>query len=144
MEPEPPIIDELPSWKITHKKPRVLDVEAYVSAVQNSGKRPTIATLLLLLLTWVFDMRGFFQEAVANLMSDYPELKVRPVDCPNPSPLGTSELESALTQKGTMSTNAAKHLMKLMYGARMAFPQILTTITRLACNITKWTKEDDR
>eukprot|EP00971_Amphidinium_carterae_P212312 4213536-Amphidinium_carterae.1 len=43
-----------------------------------------------------------------------------------------------------MSANAAKHLMKLMYGARMACPQILTTITRLACNITKWTKEDDR
>eukprot|EP00971_Amphidinium_carterae_P350573 6491627-Amphidinium_carterae.3 len=43
-----------------------------------------------------------------------------------------------------MSESAAKHLMKLMYGARMAYPQILTTITRLACNITKWTKEDDR
>eukprot|EP00971_Amphidinium_carterae_P227844 4519273-Amphidinium_carterae.1 len=26
----------------------------------------------------------------------------------------------------------------------MAYPQILTTITRLACNITKWTEDDDR
>eukprot|EP00971_Amphidinium_carterae_P283560 5629094-Amphidinium_carterae.1 len=145
--------------KIVHKKPPVLDVEAYVSAVKKSGKRPTIATLLVLcvddhvagglragallkdlaklvtldppepldkflgvshhhvecdgLMTWVFDMRGFFQEAVENFMTDYPELKLRPVDCPNPSPLGTKELEAALAQKGKMSANAAKHLMKL-------------------------------
>eukprot|EP00971_Amphidinium_carterae_P130238 2580214-Amphidinium_carterae.1 len=73
-------------------------------------------------------------------MIDYPELKLKPVDCPNPAPLGTKELEAALAQKGKMSANAAKHLMKLMYGARMAYPQILTTITRLACNITKCVK----
>eukprot|EP00971_Amphidinium_carterae_P228923 4541547-Amphidinium_carterae.1 len=41
-------LDSVPLMKIVHKKPPILDVEAYVSAVKKSGKRPTIATLLVL------------------------------------------------------------------------------------------------
>eukprot|EP00971_Amphidinium_carterae_P121893 2413626-Amphidinium_carterae.1 len=54
MEPEFPEhahevrLESLPSVRFTHKKPPILDVDAYVTAVKKSGMKPTIATLLVL------------------------------------------------------------------------------------------------
>eukprot|EP00971_Amphidinium_carterae_P065325 1294705-Amphidinium_carterae.1 len=95
-------------------------------------------------VTWVFEMRGFFDDAVKSFQSDYPSWTLKNVDCPNPSPLGPKEMDALLSEPGNMAPNAAKHLMKLMYGARMCYPQILVSISRLACNITRWTRDDDR
>eukprot|EP00971_Amphidinium_carterae_P183592 3644309-Amphidinium_carterae.1 len=82
---------------------------------------------------WVFQMHSFFKDAAHNFTRGFPKYQLKPTDCPNPCALAGSELQIALDNPGVMGKLAAKHLMKLMYGARMALPSILATITRECC-----------
>ena len=46
-------------------------------------------------------------------------------------------------QPGEQSKTCASHLMKLLFGARMACPWLLVPITRLASFVTRWTRFHD-
>ena len=71
-------------------------------------------------------------------------------------PLGRKKLKTVMKKKMDLNTDfangeprgklhpiAASMLMKVLYTARMARPDLLRAINRLACNITKWTMMDD-
>ena len=45
---------------------------------------------------------------------------------------------------GALSEQSASHLMKVLFGARMAHPIMSISIQRLARYVTKWTAECDR
>ena len=54
------------------------------------------------------------------------------------------KLDFLLANPGKYAESCAHHLMKLLYGARMARCEIIVAITRLARKIAKWTLDCDR
>ena len=55
----------------------------------------------------------------------------------------TSGSEAAVDYGGKLQTIASRILMKVLYGARMARPELLKAVGRLACKVTKWTQQCD-
>ena len=51
---------------------------------------------------------------------------------------------TATAEPGVLADIAAKVLMKVLYGARMARFDLLRAVCSLACSITKWDKDCDR
>ena len=57
---------------------------------------------------------------------------------------GTPELATKEPVRGHLAPHAARVLMKLLYGARIARFDLLRQVNRLARNVHKWTDSDDR
>ena len=57
---------------------------------------------------------------------------------------GSTSSGGATTEPGVLSDIAAKVLMKVLYGARMARFDLLRAVCSLACSVTKWDKDCDR
>ena len=55
-----------------------------------------------------------------------------------------NEAEDDNAEGATLQPIAARVLMKVLYGARMARPDLLRAVGSLACRITKWTPRCDR
>jgi hypothetical protein len=53
-------------------------------------------------------------------------------------------LDELLGKPGIFVDHAASLVMKLMYAARMALPNIVVAVGRLACELSRWTAESDR
>ena len=53
-------------------------------------------------------------------------------------------MDKLLNQKGALAADAAHLVMKLMYGVRMAMPQLSVIVGRLSSQITRWPAESDR
>ena len=60
------------------------------------------------------------------------------------SGLTKSKDSSGEPESGQLQSIAAKVLMKILYGARMARFDLLRAVCHLACFVTKWTSECDR
>ena len=54
------------------------------------------------------------------------------------------DLGHLLNTPGMFRSKAASFIMKLMYGARIAMPQICVIVSRLASQITKCSADSDR
>ena len=70
-----------------------------------------------------------------------------PTDSSAPGPdqrEGTPELAMKEPVRGHLAPHAASVLMKLLYGARIAWFDFLRQVNRLARNVHKWTDSDDR
>lgn len=90
-----------------------------------------------------FDMENYFASAV----SDYLKLSgktLSKVASPFAPRLNKEDLDELLNKKGEMADHAASLVMKLMYGVRMALPQLCVIVGRLSSQITKWTADSDR
>ena len=61
-----------------------------------------------------------------------------------PSPSIDDSFDKASASPGKMAKNAASHLMKLLYAARLCRGDILVTTTFLARRISKWSINEDR
>jgi hypothetical protein len=90
-----------------------------------------------------FDMTKYFESAIEQ----YLELavdKLAKVASTYAPKISSEELDELLAQEGRVAPPAARLVMKLMYGVRMAAPHLSVAIGRLASQITKWTGESDR
>ena len=99
----------------------------------------------------VYDMQKYFEKNVKTYLevtgtppqrlgaADTPFLDESrfPEGCQDP-PTGTAE------QGGLLNRTAAQVSMQTMYGARMARPELLRAVGRLATYLTKWGKLQDR
>eukprot|EP00971_Amphidinium_carterae_P159280 3157631-Amphidinium_carterae.1 len=56
----------------------------------------------------------------------------KPAKCPNVTMPSGNALDKMLESVGTYQKSALSHLMKVMYGARMASPHLLLSINRLS------------
>ena len=66
---------------------------------------------------------------------------------PAPTPYladGDKDYDEDNEPKGQLQTIAAKDIMKVLYGVRMARYDLLHSRQILACKITKWTKQCDQ
>ena len=90
-----------------------------------------------------FDMRAYLQNVVKNFKQET-GMTLKPVHTPYAPAISDKQLEDLMSREGVLHASAASHIMKVMYAARMAAPQLLTSVCRLASEITKWTAESDR
>ena len=58
--------------------------------------------------------------------------------------LGGDVIADAETEPKQFHTEAARVIMKIMYGARMARPDLLRTVSYLARFLTKWNEDTDK
>eukprot|EP00971_Amphidinium_carterae_P349324 6490962-Amphidinium_carterae.3 len=88
-----------------------------------------------------FDMSSFLEKSLQRFIQDAGTQK--PPKCPNVTVPSGKALDKMLESEGSYKKNALSHLMKVMYGARMAAPHLLLSINRLSSQVTRWTKADD-
>jgi hypothetical protein len=69
---------------------------------------------------------------------------LKTVSTPFVPELRAEDLDALMQTPGKYRERAASYIMKLMYGARMALPQICVIVSRLASQITRWTADSDR
>ena len=95
-------------------------------------------------LTYVtVEMQSYFNSAL-QIYKDTTKLKVNPAATPFVSDLPQEQFIKNVTTPGKWGSKASSFLMKLLYGARIAFPIIAKAITSLASQISKWSLEADR
>ena len=86
-------------------------------------------------------MREFLLDAVSRYMAETGEKKLSAARTPylpeNFSPKGGEE-------PGDLAKTCSSHLMKLLFAARLARPDLIVAITRLASKATSWNKSHDR
>lgn len=90
--------------------------------------------------TMIVEMRDYLDEAMANY-SNEAGLKALPFVA---TPYLEEHVPTGEDKPGNMSKNAASHLMKLFFAARMARPDELTAIALLARSVSKWSEANDR
>ena len=86
-------------------------------------------------------MREFLLDAVARYLEETGEKSLSVARTPyfpeNFSPKGGEE-------PGIHAKTCSSHLMKLLFAARLARPDLVVAITRLASKVTSWNKSHDR
>ena len=90
-----------------------------------------------------YDMRGYFHSAVKTFEEKY-GTDLKPTPTPYAPSLPQQDFERLNAQDGIFKQDATSFVMKLMYGARMASPGIITAVSRLSRELSKWTKDSDR
>ena len=61
-----------------------------------------------------------------------------------PSPSIEDKFDDASAFPGKLAKNAASHLMSVLYVARLARADLVTTTSFLARRVSKWTLNEDR
>ena len=95
------------------------------------------------MMTIQFDMADYFKSACEIFVTETGET-LKPAPTPFAPEVNSEDLDHLLNTPGKFSSKAAGFIMKLMYGARMAMPQICVIVSRLASQITKWSADTDR
>ena len=90
-----------------------------------------------------FDMRAYLKAAY-NDFTKRANTKPKPSATPYAPELPKAQSDELIARPGIYATDAAHYLMRLMFAARMACPDLALAIQRLACNITKWSADCDR
>ena len=90
----------------------------------------------------VFNMQNYIESAVAQYR-EVATLQLVKAASPYAYRLADEE-EGEWATPGALAPHAASLIMKLMYAARTACPQITTIVSRMSSRITRWTKNDDR
>eukprot|EP00971_Amphidinium_carterae_P278193 5522292-Amphidinium_carterae.1 len=75
-------------------------------------------------------MSSFLEKSLQRFILDAGAQK--PAKCPNVTMPSGNALDKMLESEGTYQKSALSHLMKVMYGARMASPHLLLSINRLS------------
>ena len=87
------------------------------------------------------NMHAFLKGAANKYMEEAGLRALHPVRSPylqeDFAPKGTEE-------PGTFAKTASSHLMKVLFAARLARPDLLVAITRLASKVSCWNKSHDR
>ena len=94
-------------------------------------------------VTIQFDMADYFRSAFEIFVTETGETQ-KPASTPFAPEINSEDLDNLLNTPDKLSAKAASFIMKLMYGARMAMPQICVIVSRLANQITKWSADSDR
>eukprot|EP00971_Amphidinium_carterae_P341906 6480976-Amphidinium_carterae.3 len=105
-----------------------------------NGFLGVLATLEL--VRCCFDMSSFLEKPLQRFVQDAGTQK--PSKCPNVALPSGKALDKMSESEGSHKRNALSHLMKVMYGARMAAPHLLLSINRLSSQVTRWTKAYDQ
>ena len=90
-----------------------------------------------------FDMREYFKSAVESFKNES-GAKLTKAVTPFVPELARAQQDELLKTTGKYGDKAARFLMRLLYGTRLAFPPPSVAIQRLASQITKWNAECDR
>ena len=91
----------------------------------------------------IFDMRVYIKSAI----DDYVKRtgwNLKPATSPYAPDLSASALDQLLNEDSEHAGMAASFVMKLMYAARMAVPQALAPVCRLASEFSRRSKDSDR
>ena len=91
----------------------------------------------------VFDMRIYVKSAIGDYVKRT-GWTLKPAASPYAPDLPNVALDRFLGEDGEHADLAASFVMKLMYAARMAVPQALTPVCRLASELSRWSKDGDR
>ena len=95
------------------------------------------------MMTIQFDMADYFKSACEIFVAETGET-LKPASTPFAPEINSEDLDHLLSTPGRFSSKAASFIMKLMYGARMAMPQLCVIVSRLASQITRWSADSDR
>jgi hypothetical protein len=88
-------------------------------------------------------MREYLISAVRSFeQSQGIDVKTSPT--PYVPAVSQQNFEQMLETPGIYKEISATYVMKLMYAARMSAPNILTAVTRLSRELSKWTRDSDR
>ena len=90
-----------------------------------------------------FNMIKYF-EAALDQYREVAREKITPVASPFAPRLDAKAEDELLAEPGYLAPHAASLIMKLMYGARMAGPHIITIVSKMSSRISRWTRDDDR
>ena len=90
----------------------------------------------------IFNMTNYIQQAVDHYISRTGEPKLRKASTPYCPP--GSLIASNDEVKGELADDACSVLMKNLWGARLARPDLSRQVCRLASKVSKWTRNDDR
>lgn len=86
-------------------------------------------------------MKEFLEKAVRDFLRDSGDKALRSVA----TPYLQEELAGDETEKaGAFASNAAQHLMRLLYAARVSRPDLMVGVTRLAHHVSRWKERHDR
>ena len=89
------------------------------------------------------DMSKYF-ESKGKIFEEERPVDLKKVESPYVGKLPLEQQELALTTPGVYADTCSSHLMALLYGCRMAGPQLSIAIMRLTRFVTKWMQEQDR
>ena len=95
------------------------------------------------LMTIQIDMADYFK-SVREIFVTATGETLKPASTPFAPEINSEDLDHLLDTPAKFSAKAASFIMKPMYGARMAMPQICVIVSRLAGQITKWSADSDR
>jgi len=91
--------------------------------------------------TMTVQMKEFLEKAVRDFLRDSGDKALRSVA----TPYLQEELAGDETEKaGAFASNAAQHLMRLLYAARVSRPDLMVGVTRLAHHVSRWKERHDR
>ena len=93
--------------------------------------------------TCTFDMRDYLRAAVKDFVATT-GIDPKPAATPYAPDLPREQADKLLGQPGVLGPQAAHFLMKVMYAARMASPNLSVAIQRLATQVTRWNADCDR
>jgi hypothetical protein len=95
------------------------------------------------IMTVQFSMADFFRSACEIFMEETGE-RLRGAPTPYAPDIRQEDLDALMSKPGKYASRAASYIMKIMYGARMAMPQICVAVSRLSSQISRWTADSDR
>ena len=117
-------------------KPEVIG--KYLSCVHKFQKVDPTTTAVRL------EMSDYLAKSVNEFKTEY-GIKYKHVPTLYIPERGLPVVEAREAQEGRMGEMASHYLMCLLYGARLALPQLIVAVTRLAGRVSKWSAEcDDR
>ena len=90
-----------------------------------------------------FDMRDYLISAV-KAFEETQGVNVKTSPTPYVPAAPQHNFEQMMSTPGVYKDIAATYVMKLMYAARMSAPNILTAVTKLSRELSKWTRDSDR
>ena len=85
------------------------------------------------------DMKEFLMKALAYFVDELGSERLVPAGTPYSSEL----LAADDAPPGRFAKTCASHLMRLLFAARMARPDLITAITRMASHISRWKEVHD-
>ena len=90
-----------------------------------------------------FDMCAYLKAAYTDF-TQRANLTPKLSAMPYAPELPKAQTDDLIARPGIYGKGAAHYLMRLMFAARVAYPELALAIQRLACQITKWPADCDR
>ena len=131
-------------WEELH---RHINIEPEVYISQEGSRilgRNHIANRQSLQSQMIFDMRPYAQQTVEHYC-ELCDIEVKSLKNTNSPALPESSMtDDESLEQGTLSGVASQVLMRLLWLSRLSRPDLAFIIGRLASNVTRWSRWDDR